>query len=154
MAVFAPWLTTNVSIFRNIMNNLLLETMITDSKGNFVLIQENAGKMDTTGLEFTLQVRPAKNFNLELSTTYQNSKDKRDKFENIEIGNSPKLLWYGKISYNFNPFSPAFHFQFFVNVVKMNLNRGDGDKQFFGKKVNNHFGNHKRGIKTKVNRRG
>lgn len=97
----SPRLTLSLSVFRNILDRLIYRTMFTsgDTVSNY---HANVGEMATTGVEFTLQSEPFNNLRLEISGTYQETKDKREEFEDIEVGYSPKLLGYFKASYFFN----------------------------------------------------
>jgi outer membrane receptor for ferrienterochelin and colicin len=62
----------------------------------------NVGKITTSGAELTLTAKPSESFQLELSGTYQDTKDKREGFEDIDVSYAPKLLGYIKAAYFFN----------------------------------------------------
>ncbi|UCH93045.1 MAG: TonB-dependent receptor [Candidatus Aminicenantes bacterium] len=93
--------TIRLSVFRNILNNLIYRTIIS-SGGEWFYYHANVGEMTTTGLEFTLQIEPFNNLRLELSGTYQDTKDKRAGFEDINVAYSPKFLGYFNASYFIN----------------------------------------------------
>ena len=99
-------LSTNISVslslFHNLLNNLIYRTffVVNDVQISY---QANIGEMTTNGLELTLNFKPSRKFNLELSGTYQDTREKRPGFfEDIEPGYSPRVLGYIKASYFFN----------------------------------------------------
>ncbi|MGE5342599.1 MAG: TonB-dependent receptor plug domain-containing protein [Candidatus Omnitrophota bacterium] len=88
----------SMSLFNNSLNKLIFRTI--GVVGNQVTqYYSNVGKMQTNGAELIINTIPFNNFNLELSATYQDTKDKRAGFENITPGYSPKFLGYLKTSY-------------------------------------------------------
>jgi outer membrane receptor protein involved in Fe transport len=95
-------LTLILSLFRNKLDNLIYETILLTSENTYDIFSTNVGEMVTNGMEFTLQWEPFKNLRLELSGTYLDTQDKRQGFEDIEVGDSPKYLGYFKASYFFN----------------------------------------------------
>jgi len=90
-----------ISVFHNILDSLIYRTQLL-IEGIYQTYHANVGEMTTTGAEMTLQFVPSKSFFLELSGTYQDTKDKRSGFEDIEPGYSPKFLGYFKASVFFN----------------------------------------------------
>ncbi|KPA10973.1 TonB-dependent receptor plug protein [Candidatus Magnetomorum sp. HK-1] len=101
IAVPFPRLTINTSVFYNILDNLVVrkyELLPDQTVSTFSL---NAGKMITKGFELSVQVNPIDKLLIEISTTYQNTTDERDGFENIDVEYSPHLLGYFKGSYKF-----------------------------------------------------
>ena len=94
-------ITVNLSVFKNWLDNLIYRTLFI-AGDELVNFHANVGEMTTTGVEFTLQSEPFKSLRLELSGTYQDTKDKRPGFEDIDVGYSPKFLGYFKASYFFN----------------------------------------------------
>lgn len=97
----SPNFTLSLSVFRNILDKLIYRTWV-PSVGTVDTYHRNVGEMATFGVELTLQSEPLDNLRLELSGTYQDTKDKRPGFENMEVAYSPKLLGYFKASYFFN----------------------------------------------------
>lgn len=103
IAAFSPNFLLNISIFRNELKNLISRTNVLDpAAGEANLISTNAGKMSTNGIELGIQTAIGKNLKLDLNATYQSSKNKREGFENIDLGYSPKILGYAKASYTFS----------------------------------------------------
>jgi len=97
-------LILNASIFYNELDNLITRSsQYIDSTKNYQTWFGNAGKMTTTGIELTIQANPVKDLHMEISVTYQNTKDLRKGFENIQVAYSPKELGYLKISYCYLP---------------------------------------------------
>jgi outer membrane cobalamin receptor len=86
-----------VSVFYNILENLIYRTQLLIG-GVYQTYHANVGELNTTGAEVTFRLAPSKSFFLELSGTYQSTKDQRPGFEDIEPGYSPKLLGYVKAS--------------------------------------------------------
>lgn len=96
IASISPKVLANFSIFRNRLNNLISRTnILTDEES--IIVSTNAGKMSTTGIEANLQLLPVSNFKIDLSVSYQNSKNERKGFEQIDLEYAPKLLAYGKL---------------------------------------------------------
>jgi outer membrane receptor protein involved in Fe transport len=99
IAAFSKKFLVNLSLFRNELDNLISRTNILEG-GEAILVSGNAGKMSTTGVEAGIQATIGERFKLDLSVTYQSSKNKREGFENITLGYSPKVLGYIKASYS------------------------------------------------------
>jgi outer membrane receptor protein involved in Fe transport len=103
IAALSPNLLLNISIFRNVLKNLISRTNVLDPEaGEVNFISTNAGKMSTTGIELGIQTKIGKNLKLDLNGSYYSSKNKREGFENIDLGYSPKILGYAKASYTFS----------------------------------------------------
>jgi len=92
-------MTVNLSLFKNMLDNLIHRTffIVGDS---VITYYDNVGEMITHGVEMTIMSSPSRSLYLELSGTYQDTKDKRS--EDLEVGYSPKFLGYLKASYFFN----------------------------------------------------
>jgi len=90
----------NLSLFHNILDKLIYRTYL-PGQGSLVSYQANVGKMVTNGIEFKLSVIPTRRVNMEFGGIYQQTKDKRSGFENIEPGYSPRFLGYIKAYYFF-----------------------------------------------------
>ncbi len=99
--VTLPKVSLGVSAFYNILENLIYRTQLLIG-GVYYTYHANVGELRTTGAEVTFQLAPSKRFFLELSGTYQSTKDQRPAFKDIEPGYSPKLLGYIKASVFFN----------------------------------------------------
>jgi outer membrane receptor protein involved in Fe transport len=99
---FSSEFSVSASLFGNMLDRLILIVKVND-KGEKVYksYYANVGKMDTTGVEVTVQVNPLDNFSFELSGTYQDTKDKRSEAKNPP-GYSPHFLGYFKAAYSFN----------------------------------------------------
>lgn len=103
IASLSSVITINAGIFRNILENLITRIVRFDAQTNdYETWSANAGKMVTHGIELTLNIQPIQYFRLELSGSYQETKDKRSEYKNIEIAYSPKFLGYLKASYRSN----------------------------------------------------
>ena len=95
-------ISVSLSLFHNILDKLIYRTFFVKD-GVVTTYQANIGEMTTNGLELTLNYKPSRKFNLEISGTYQDTKEKRPGFfEDIEPGYSPRFLGYIKASYFFN----------------------------------------------------
>ncbi|MCP4151466.1 MAG: TonB-dependent receptor, partial [bacterium] len=94
--------TVSLSFFSNMLDKLIIRTLMVNAEGNIVSQFGNGGEMNTNGVELTISTRPIDNFHLEFSCTYQNSKDERPGFKDIEPGYSPNFLGYLKASYFFD----------------------------------------------------
>lgn len=94
----------NLSLFHNILDRLIYRTHFFDQEQNeYYTRQANVGKMVTNGIEFKLSIIPSRKVNMEFSGIYQQTKDKRPGFENIEPGYSPRFLGYIKAYCFFTP---------------------------------------------------
>jgi outer membrane receptor protein involved in Fe transport len=94
-------MSISMSLFHNMLDKLIFRSLNVVG-GQIVSSFANVGEMTTTGAEMTIKVLPVKDFHLELSGTYQDTKDKRDGLGDIEVGYSPKFLGYLKAYYLFN----------------------------------------------------
>ncbi len=103
ISAISPKITLNASIFRNTLENLVTRFLVFEP--NYLSWFDNGGKMITNGAELTLQTRPVKGLSLELSGTYQETKDKL--LEDIDVAYSPKFLGYLKASYRYKKFTLA-----------------------------------------------
>lgn len=93
----SPKFSIGLSVFYNLLDKLIFRTIYFVGTTP-VYYNSNVGEMATTGAELTFTAKPSESFQLELSGTYQDTKDRRDGFEDIEVGYSPKLLGYAKAS--------------------------------------------------------
>jgi outer membrane receptor protein involved in Fe transport len=98
IGTWSPKLQVSVSLFYNLLDKLIFRSFFTAPDGTVVISQQNVGEMDTTGAELTIVAKPSEKFTLELSGIYQDTKDKRVDFEEIEVGYSPQFLGYVKAS--------------------------------------------------------
>ena len=97
IGTWSPKFSVSMSVFYNLLENLIYRTQLL-VQGEYVTYHANIGELRTTGAELSITARPSEKFFLELSGTYQSTKDKRPGFEDIEPGYSPKLLGYLKAS--------------------------------------------------------
>jgi hypothetical protein len=97
IGALSPKFTMNLSIFRNMLDKLIFRTQVLVGS-TYISTFDNVGKMNTTGGELTLTIKPSEKFILELSGMYQDTKDERTGFEDIVPGYSPKFLGYIKAS--------------------------------------------------------
>jgi outer membrane receptor for ferrienterochelin and colicin len=92
------------SLFRNQLDNLIVRTNVinlgaVDSK-RYMMVMNNSGKMRTYGAELTVQLRPSESWQLELSGTYQKTRDKK---LDMPAAYSPNFLGYAKAAYQISP---------------------------------------------------
>jgi outer membrane cobalamin receptor len=97
----SPKLQVSLSLFRNMLDQLIFRSL-TIVNGQVVSLFDNVGEMTTNGVELTLTAKPSGSFFMELSGTYQDTKDKRPGLEDITPGYAPKFLGYLKASYFLN----------------------------------------------------
>jgi outer membrane receptor protein involved in Fe transport len=129
-----PKLLINTSLFYNKMNDLIVRTLGVNEKGEFYNYNSNAGKVETKGMELTLQLKPNDKFYAEASCTYQKSIDLDNK--NITYNYSPNLLGNIKISYRFNANLNASIITNYVDKMETNwLSNPDGTGTRIGKPV-------------------
>jgi outer membrane receptor for ferrienterochelin and colicin len=99
IGTFSPKFQVNLSIFRNSLRDLIFRTL-NFVGADYISYYNNVGEIDTNGVEVTLTAKPSSSFSLELSGTFQKTKDKLA--EDIDVGYSPTFLGYIKASYFFN----------------------------------------------------
>jgi len=105
IGMITPRLTINASIFKNILNNLITRVVVFDEDMNYKTWSVNAQKMVTHGMELSFNSEPINHLRLDLSGSYQETKDKREAYKDITVAYSPKFLGYIKASYTANNFS-------------------------------------------------
>lgn len=89
-------ITLDLSVFQNYANNLITRI----NSLSLGMINYSSGKLSTTGAEASIYIRPMENLAINISTMYQQSTDKTEGYEDIELNYSPKLLGYGNITYS------------------------------------------------------
>ncbi|MCU0285642.1 MAG: TonB-dependent receptor [Acidobacteria bacterium] len=99
---YSSELILTASIFRNMLDNLIFRTMYVEN-GVVKSYFGNVGKMNTTGIEVTIQIMPGDKFSAEFSATYQDTKE--DNRDGVKVANppgySPHFLGYFKTIYTF-----------------------------------------------------
>lgn len=105
---YSPELSVSASVFRNMLDRLIYRSL---QVFNGVLYESsfaNVGKMNTTGVELTLQARPIEPLSFEFSATYQDTMDNTEHTkvdqtdETYKIptpGYSPHFLGYFKAAW-------------------------------------------------------
>lgn len=101
MAQLSSKVTVNISVFRNQLDRLIYRTFYADENTAF-FYHANVGEMVTNGVELSAMVSPSNSLYLELSGTYQDTMDRREGFEDLEVAYSPKYLAYLKAYYFLN----------------------------------------------------
>ncbi len=100
-SLFKSKLTVNFSVFRNMMNELIMSSANFDDAGNWIPFHVNLGKMITNGAELSIQSAPIANLLFDISATYQQSTNEFTEMEGLDVILSPDLLGYFKASYLF-----------------------------------------------------
>ncbi len=98
IASFSAKFTLNLSVYRNMMDKLIYRKEWQEG-GVYMHASTNEGKMNTNGVEITVKAKPFKNFEMDLSLAYQDTEDENAK--DRDVMNSPKVLAYIKMCYNF-----------------------------------------------------
>lgn len=97
--------STNLSVFSNQLQDLIVRTDERLPSGGFTNYNSNAGKQVTNGAELSINTRFFNsNLLFDFSATYQKSEDKRVAFENIDVAYSPQLLVQFKARYYFKEY--------------------------------------------------
>ncbi len=107
IAAFSAGFTLNAGVFQNTLEKLITRFSELDENGDYRTWSENAGKMVTNGFEVTINTEPFRNFRMELSGTFQKTKNKQAGHEDITVAYSPGALGYLKASYRTRRFSAA-----------------------------------------------
>jgi outer membrane receptor for ferrienterochelin and colicins len=101
IGVFSPKISMDLSFFRNMLDDLLYRTQILVGS-DYYSWYANVGEMTTNGVELTINTRPSDKLAVDISGTYQDTKESRPGVEDTVPGFSPKLLGYLNASYFFN----------------------------------------------------
>lgn len=101
VGTLSPKYSVSLSLFHNMLDKLIYRTLFVIA-GEITSYYQNVGEVTTTGAELTITARPSEMFTLELSGTYQDTKDKREGFEDIDVGYAPRFLGYVKASFFFD----------------------------------------------------
>ncbi|MCP5103425.1 MAG: TonB-dependent receptor [bacterium] len=107
IAAFSADFILEANVFQNTLEKLITRFSEFKENGDYRTWSENAGKMVTNGIGITINAEPFRDFRMELSGTFQKTKDKRPGHENITVAYSPKTLGYLKASYRTGRFSAA-----------------------------------------------
>jgi len=105
IGVLSPKISINASLYRNELSNLITRMIDFDDAGNYFTWNENAGEMETYGIELTLSTEIINNLKIETSGIFQKTQDNSPGMEDIDLAYSPQLLGYLKLFYNYNNFS-------------------------------------------------
>ncbi len=92
-------ISVETSIFRSGLKDLIVRALVPTSDTTNTVTNRNVGEIENYGLEVTLKSSPFDNFNMQLSGTYQVSKDEREEFKDIDVDHSPKFIGYAKFAY-------------------------------------------------------
>ncbi|MBF0118959.1 MAG: TonB-dependent receptor plug domain-containing protein [Desulfobacterales bacterium] len=102
ISIINKQVTLHSSYFHNILENLIVRT-ITPSGSSYISSFSNGGKLVTDGIEFICDIKPFKDFQMQISSTWQDTRNKTNGFEDITSEYSPKWLGKMKFSYTFHP---------------------------------------------------
>lgn len=95
----SPNYMLSTNLFHNRLQNLFGRIDGLTSSGEYTNFLGNGGKWTTNGLELSLHAQPTDQIKLELSATYQQTKDLNS---DVKVAYSPTLLGQFKLSYQFN----------------------------------------------------
>jgi len=90
----------NFSGFYNNLDDLIIKSNIFDPDSKtWQIYSMNKGKMSTLGFEIGVKAALIYNIDLDMSLTYQDTRNVNDELKDIAVGYAPKILGYSKISY-------------------------------------------------------
>lgn len=98
-SLLASKMTINFSIYKNIMDDLVLSTAFIDENGDWYPHNHNLGKMVTIGGELSLTYKPWKKLNINISWTSQKSANEFEEMKGKPVVFSPNNLGYLQIAY-------------------------------------------------------
>jgi outer membrane receptor for ferrienterochelin and colicins len=102
-SIFATNYSVSLNLFRNAMNNLPTRVLVFNEDGSYNSSYSSShGKMTTNGVELTLSAQPIKSLFIEVSATYQETKDEQKGHVDREVAYSPEHLGYLKLRYQIN----------------------------------------------------
>jgi len=99
ISILSRYLSTNISFFRNTMENLIVRRFYVTGNGNLIQDYSNTGKIQNHGAEVAFYYDPVDILSVTGSFTWQYAEDKRDGFENRDVEYSPELIWSLKTTY-------------------------------------------------------
>jgi len=125
----------SANLFHNRLESLFGRVDMVLPNGGYTTIFGNGGKWTTNGLELSLHAQPIEQMKLELSATYQKTKDLN--YPTVEAAYSPRLLGQIKGSYQFNKQLSLGLTGFYVSKMEVffdpTLKNLDGS---FGRRIN------------------
>ncbi|MCD6116905.1 TonB-dependent receptor [bacterium] len=90
------FLRSNLSIFRNKLNNLINRENFYNENNELEWRISNSGKMETAGIELCLRLSPVSIWDISTSITLQHTSNKKNPVTNRAPGYAPKVLAYIK----------------------------------------------------------
>lgn len=100
LTYLSPQYLFSVNLFKNSLQNLLVRKSELAQDNVFYTYMSNSSHWDTKGIEVSLQAQPTEAWELELSATYQTTKDRDN--PDIAIAYSPHWLGQMKLAYHAN----------------------------------------------------
>jgi len=101
IAEFNKNLISNLSLFKNKLDNLITRQAVQSLKGDYQTYSDNGGQLTTQGIEWMIQAKPWKKLHLEAGFTYQQTDNETE--ANTEVPYSPNWLGQLKLAYRFTP---------------------------------------------------
>ncbi len=90
--------TLNVSLYQSEVDRIFRSTHRLDNdSGLYVNKQDNTSQRTSKGVEFQFDYRPIPDLAIEFSGVWQKTQDKGN--AKIQVGESPKFLWKGRVGY-------------------------------------------------------
>jgi len=93
------WISSNLSLYHNIMDNLIVRSTGFDNTGTYYSLFNNSGELSTYGIELSFRIKPSERLTISLSGIYQDTKDEMN--PEIDVAFAPDYLGYFQASYNF-----------------------------------------------------
>ncbi len=88
----------NISLYENNLTDLIMRASTNDG-GSLIYVSRNFGRIRTRGLEMGIVLPYFKSWLLDLSGTYNSSKDETAGYGQVDVNYSPTFLGYMKIAY-------------------------------------------------------
>ncbi|MCP4550173.1 MAG: TonB-dependent receptor [bacterium] len=92
-----PRSSVSISLFRNELDNLIGKVYTYTDLDDLISYQANGGELVTNGAEMIIDISPHDDFDIELNGSYQDTRDKREGYEDIAAAYSPKFLGYANL---------------------------------------------------------
>jgi outer membrane receptor for ferrienterochelin and colicin len=133
-----PKLIINTSLFYNKLNNLIVRTHGLNSQNLYYSFNANTGKVETKGMELTLQIKAIEFLHTELSCSYQKTTDKT--YPDMTYSYSPNFLGHLKMSYQINSHISSSILMNYVDKMEANwLSNPDGTGIRIGQSVPSYY---------------
>ncbi|HAZ01451.1 MAG TPA: hypothetical protein DCY97_04650 [Marinilabiliales bacterium] len=105
LAKWSKTFNSNISLFRNSLNDIIVRSIVIDNSATpavYTSSFSNQGRINTTGVEWSIQTQPVPKLSIDFSATWQQSKNTHGTDGTIPVEFSPEWLCYLRAQYQMN----------------------------------------------------